>query len=125
LLPSLPLTDTESEYVVVMVSVEGAPAEIEAGLADMLTVGAGFELTAVLPHPLNSRDRNKPETKDKIRARERRGLRVNEVSFEHARFPVQRLIEPGDQTALVQARSPPLRDPRPHERRLSGLKTNP
>ena len=41
LLPSLPLTDTELEYVATTVRLDAAPAAIEVGLAPMVTVGAG------------------------------------------------------------------------------------
>jgi hypothetical protein len=54
-LPSLPAMVTVVALVAVTVRVEGLPAETDAGLAAMLTVGAVMEpVKLVPPHPVNA-----------------------------------------------------------------------
>jgi hypothetical protein len=68
----LPLIVTWVALVAVTVKVDELPALIDAGVALMLTVGAGGVATAVAmeplpPQPLQSRGSNKPEAnKDEI-----------------------------------------------------------
>jgi hypothetical protein len=59
-LPSFPVTVTWVALLDVTVKVEELPAAIEAGLAEIATVGVpSAPLTFIDPHPLNSRDANR------------------------------------------------------------------
>jgi hypothetical protein len=58
-LPSVPVTETKVEFVAITVRIDELPDVIEAGLAVMLMLGAGFAVTvtvavaeAVPPVPL-------------------------------------------------------------------------
>jgi hypothetical protein len=58
---SVPVSVICVALVAVTVKVDEFPAVIEAGLAEMLTVGGGFETTVLPPpHPLNSNDSARP-----------------------------------------------------------------
>jgi hypothetical protein len=61
-LPSVPVTITWVAFVAVTVKMEELPETIEAGLVEMLTIGAGFEIPVKLtPHPITSKANGRPD----------------------------------------------------------------
>jgi hypothetical protein len=60
-LPSVPVTVTLVAFVAVTVRVDELPAAIEAGEAEMLTVGAVDVRRALPPQPANSSGSKRPE----------------------------------------------------------------
>ena len=57
----VPVTVTEVAFVAVTVKLDEPPAAIEAGLAEMVTVGAGVvPMELLTPHPVKSRGSTRP-----------------------------------------------------------------